>query len=237
MNSPLVSCLTATYGRFSVLQEALDCFLKQDYKNKELIILNNHPEPIRCNLPQVVVINDPGHPTLGDCRNALLELASGELLRTWDDDDLYLPWAISQGVARICDAEAWKPMYSWGWNVGENKITLDENVFEASITFRTDVVKRYGYQPSGGDEHNPLMQNIKFVVEEVGANGASYCYRWGTRYYRISGTLGSGSIEDRTRIWMDANQDTGNGQPLTPVDVTLLFNAIAVARERFFCMT
>ena len=57
------------------------------------IILNNHPEPLKCDLPQVQIYNEPGYETLGDCRNRLLELASGEFVRTWDDDDLYMPWS------------------------------------------------------------------------------------------------------------------------------------------------
>ena len=62
---------------------------------EELIILNNHPVPLICHLPQVTIINEPGYPSLGDCRNRLLELATGEYVRTWDDDDLYLPTAKS----------------------------------------------------------------------------------------------------------------------------------------------
>ena len=50
---PLVSCLTATAGRFSVLREAVACFLAQDYPEKELVILNNHPTPLVCDLPGV----------------------------------------------------------------------------------------------------------------------------------------------------------------------------------------
>lgn len=115
----LVSCLCATHGRFKVLQEAVSCFCAQDYQEKELIILNNHEVPIVCDLPGVRVINDEKYDTLGDCRNRLLELAGGYYIRTWDDDDLYLPWAISQGVERFPQDDSidiWQPERSWSWH-------------------------------------------------------------------------------------------------------------------------
>jgi hypothetical protein len=73
-NQPLVSCLTATYGRYSFLKEAISFFQDQDYPNKEMIILNNHPVPLVVELPNIKVFNFPGHRTLGECRNTLVDL-------------------------------------------------------------------------------------------------------------------------------------------------------------------
>ena len=238
---PLVSCLCATAGRFSVLREAVACFLAQDYPERELVILNNHPTPLVCDLPGVRVVNEAKYASLGDCRNRLLELAKGDLVRTWDDDDLYMPWAISQGVERIGDAQAFKPKFSWAWNVEEDRWSLDNNVFEAAMTVRTAVARKYGYKPaSGGDEHHPLSAGIEkeggCKLEDMGPR-ASYVYRWGTTLQRISGSLGCGcgkSIEERTREWVEANQDTGEGKPLTPSDLTQLWAELAKAvTEKF----
>jgi glycosyltransferase involved in cell wall biosynthesis len=218
---PLVSCLTATYGRFSVLREALACFAWQTYPNKELIILNNHPEPLTLwsgVALEIRVINKPGFPNLGACRNFLLKEAKGEFIRTWDDDDLYFPWAIQQGVDRIGSHLAYKPMYSW--DSRKNSVyTLGENVYEAAITFRRDFALEYRYKEAGGDEHQLLMNALhgecRLLDEEV---WASYCYRWDTPLNRISGSLGSHSLEERTEAWMKSNQDTGNGMPLAPAE-------------------
>jgi len=229
MAEPLVSCLTATHGRFSVLREALACFHLQDYENRELVILNNHSMPITCDLPKVRVYNEPGYSTLGHCRNRLLELARGELIRTWDDDDLYLPWAVRQGVEFLDGAPAFKPARSW--NSRRNKIyALDDNVYEAAMTTRVEVARKYGYLESGGDEHVPLLQGIEKEggcrKVDVGPLLASYCYRWDSGLHRISGLLGSATVEARTRAWENANRDFGNGGPLTPADVEGYFSAI-----------
>ena len=210
-----VSCLTATYGRAGVLREAVSCFLAQDYPDAELIILNNHPQPLVVPepLPRVRIVHEPVYPTLGDCRNRLLELADGEFVRTWDDDDLYLPWAIRQGVEGIGAAPSWKPQFSW--HSQRNSVYgLNWNRYEASWTVRADALRRIGYKPnSGGDEHAPLFA----LPMAEGDVLPSYVYRWGTALWRISGQPEI-PIEQRTADWMEANQDTGT--PIVPVDLS-----------------
>jgi glycosyltransferase involved in cell wall biosynthesis len=233
-----ISCLTATYGRYRVLSEAVTCFYEQDYSNKELIILNNHPAPLVCHLPQVMIINEPGYPSLGDCRNRLLELATGEYVRTWDDDDLYLPTALSQGIEYIRDYPAWKPARSWSWRVEQDIMTLNSNTYEASWTVRADVARKYGYGVmSGGNEHNVLHRGINTMGgvrrDEV---EPTYVYRWASGLCRISGTLNKNDLSDettrrRTARWMGRNNDTGDGRPIEPVDLTKYWERIERARN------
>lgn len=215
MNSkPLVCCLTATYGRLSKLSEVVTCFLEQDYENKKLIILNNHPSPLSCDLPNVTIFNESGYPTLGDCRNRLIELADGDFIRTWDDDDLYLPWTISQGVENIGNAAAWKPKQSWFW-FKEKPPELAENTFEAAMLVRIDVAKKYRYlATSGGNEHETLLRGIQkeggCQIKDLG-DLASYVYRWGWGMWHISGSLGGADIKKRTEDWRDKNTDVQDG--------------------------
>jgi len=59
-----VSCICATYNRSPqhqwLLEEAVESFLRQDYSEKELIILNDCPgQELVCDAPGVVVINIP----------------------------------------------------------------------------------------------------------------------------------------------------------------------------------
>lgn len=234
-----VSCLTATYGRYRVLCEAVTCFIQQDYQDKELVILNNHPVPLVCDLPQVTVFNEPVYPSLGDCRNRLLELATGEFVRTWDDDDLYMPWSISQGVENIGKAPAWKPKHSWGWQVAEDRIYLNGNKYEASWTTRTDVARRFGYiKLSGGNEHNSLENGLKELGGIVkGEVKPSYCYRWGSGLVRISGSLNKNdlsveTLRKRTERWKTHNDDTGQGKPIEPVDLSHYWKRFEEEYER-----
>jgi len=222
----LVSCLTATHGRYKVLCEAVTCFVEQDYSDKELIILNNHPVPLVCDLPQVTIYNEPGYQTLGDCRNRLLELADGEFVRTWDDDDLYLPWAISQGVEHICDDIAWKPLYSIGWRVDRDQLYLGGNAYEASWTVKTEIAKKFKYLSlSGGNEHNSLEIGIRKLggIKKDDVQ-PSYAYRWGSGLVRISGSLNKNDLSEETTIkrtnrWCSHNDDHGNESPIKLVSL------------------
>lgn len=229
-----VSCLMATHGRWSKVCEALACFLSQDYPFKELVILNNHPQPLRFDHPEVRILNEPRYPNLGACRNRLIDFVNGEFVRTWDDDDLYLPWAISQGVAHIGSAPAFKPRRSWLWEGREGGFRLCENVMEASWTVRADVVRKHRYQEGGGDEHNSLGRGIELEggirLRDFGPF-SSYVYRWGHGMHHISGTLGrADGLEARTAEWVSANQDTGNGRPLEPADLSAYWQRLS-----YFC--
>lgn len=99
---PVISCIMPTYGRPDYVNEAVQMFLDQDYPpdRKELVILNDCPgQTYTSDLPPdtgVRVINHPErYRTLGEKRNACIELANGELIAVWDDDDVYLPWRLS----------------------------------------------------------------------------------------------------------------------------------------------
>lgn len=92
---PFVSCITVTYGRFTLLQEMYWCWLQQDYLNKELIIINDQPElTITCKNPDVKIFNmSERFLTLGAKRNFSLDKISPDTkyVLTYDDDDLSFP--------------------------------------------------------------------------------------------------------------------------------------------------
>lgn len=236
--SPIISCLQATYGRHSLVERSLACFLRQDYPSAELIILNNHAVRMRLDraaIPpsladKIRIVNEPCYATLGACRNRLLQLARGQFVRTWDDDDIYLPWSLSQGMLGYQSAQAasphriipaWKPESSW-WINGKEPAELAANAMEASILIRTDVARKYQYQESGGDEHSPLLAGLAaeggIETEDMGI-GTGYCYMWGQNVQHISGTLGQGGgsqdVSVRTHNWRLAHRDTPR-RPLTP---------------------
>lgn len=221
-----VSCLQATHGRHALVERSLACFLMQDHPDRELVVLNNHSTPLVFDHPLVKIVNEPGHATLGDCRNRLLDFADGEYMRVWDDDDLYLPWTLSQGVDRIGAAMAWKPKRSWwfdgsGTGTGKKRepcFELASNAMEASILWRTGWVKGIGFRRGEGDESKPLLSALGTgpANEEIEC-WASYCYTWGCGAWHASGTLGNGaSSEIQAANWKVRNNDARVGQPLAP---------------------
>lgn len=98
-----VSCLCMTYCRPDLLEEAIESFHRQKHKDKELIILNdNNNIKLIYEHEDVKVINyQKRFKTLGDKRNASIMQASGDILMTWDDDDIHLPSRIFDTISNI----------------------------------------------------------------------------------------------------------------------------------------
>ena len=103
---PKVSCVCPTFARVHLLEEAVESFHRQDYPGeKELIICNDFVDQhIAYTHPEVRVINlQERCPNLGYKKNITYEYATGELILTWEDDDIHLPGRISRMVKSLQD--------------------------------------------------------------------------------------------------------------------------------------
>ncbi len=96
---PLVSCIMPTHNRRAFVPRAVQQFLAQDYPHRELIIVDDGGTDIVADLippdPRIRYIRYERRMTLGAKRNAACELARGELIAHWDDDDWIAPWRIA----------------------------------------------------------------------------------------------------------------------------------------------
>ena len=152
---PLVSCIMPTYGRADYVAESIEMYLAQDYPEKELIILNDCPGQIlEGSFPGVRIVNSPFRwEHLGDKRNAAIELAKGEYIAVWDDDDVYLPWRLSHSMEQIvrdsmpfyCAAEYWA---YWGEEKLEDNAAVSGWIWHPSFIFRKDDWKAVGGYPA-----------------------------------------------------------------------------------------
>ena len=89
---PLVSCIMPTYNRRAFVPQALEYFLRQDYPNRELIIVDDGNDAIGDlaeNLPGVRYHRLPARKSIGAKRNLACQQAQGEIIAHWDDDDWY----------------------------------------------------------------------------------------------------------------------------------------------------
>ena len=212
-----------THGRYNLTCQALACFLAQDHPHRELLILNHHPVPLILGITpptgtSVHIFNEPNTNTFGANLNLILDRAQGEFIRTWDSDDYFLPWCISQGVEMIGDKPAWKPARSW-FVQGES-VTLEANNFEPSILWRRDFVDALRFD-EGEVESTTLFDALPhhFVPRDEVGIWSPFVTMWANGVWHLSGSLGSGTPEERHRIWREHNQDTGKGRPLVPVCV------------------
>lgn len=109
--TPFVSVVCPTYNRREFLPYLLYIWQYQDYPadKRELIILDDSPAS---NADLIEMMSDPATPNvryihsperlvLGQKRNMLNELATGEYIICFDDDDYYAPNKISHQVAEM----------------------------------------------------------------------------------------------------------------------------------------
>ena len=97
----MISCLTITLNRLVLLKEAVRCYCRQTYPNRELIIVTDGTPQYRQAIDDYigwlgradiypVYMAESGQP-LGVLRNIALDVAKGTIVCQWDDDDLNHP--------------------------------------------------------------------------------------------------------------------------------------------------
>ena len=105
----LVSCITPTANRRRFLPASIACFLAQDHPARELLILDDGTDPVADLVPddpRIRYVRIPPGLTLGAKRNRACELAAGEIIVHWDDDDWYPGDRITRQAAALVERDA-----------------------------------------------------------------------------------------------------------------------------------
>jgi GT2 family glycosyltransferase len=106
---PLVSCVMPTRDRPNFVLQSVRYFRRQDYPERELLILDDGPGDLERKLPDDPRIRyvrmTPGM-SIGAKRNRGCQLARGSVIACWDDDDWYAPDRLSEQVKPLLAGEA-----------------------------------------------------------------------------------------------------------------------------------
>lgn len=105
-SQPLVTVYMPTYNRVELLQRAVDSVLQQDYRNIELIVVDDNSTDGTHEYLAKMADEDPrfkyfiNEKNSGACvsRNKAIFAAKGEFITGLDDDDYFLPNHISEFV-------------------------------------------------------------------------------------------------------------------------------------------
>ena len=109
ISEPLVTCIMPTHNRRSFVPQAIRCFLRQDYSNLELLVVDDGTEPIGDLMPtsdRIRYVRFDQKLTIGAKRNLACEKAHGEFIVHWDDDDWYPSWRVGAQVRAMLDRGA-----------------------------------------------------------------------------------------------------------------------------------
>jgi predicted O-methyltransferase YrrM len=101
---PLVTCIMPTANRRAFAPQAIEYFLRQDYAKTELLILDDGEQDISDVIPadrRIRYERMDRRATMGAKHNRACELARGEIIVHWDDDDWIADWRLSYQVACV----------------------------------------------------------------------------------------------------------------------------------------
>jgi len=104
VEAPLVSCIMPTYNRRLFVPQAIRCFLRQDYPNLELLVVDDGPQPVADCIPEsdrIRYIRLDRKATVGAKRNLACEQARGEFIVHWDDDDWYPSDRVTRQISAL----------------------------------------------------------------------------------------------------------------------------------------
>lgn len=232
-----ITCIAATCGRHLLMERSLRFFLNQRYENVDsatLLIFNNSVVPQKLTDTQefrdelgatkfVKLVNQSkdtttgqGYKTLGGIYNDALKHVDEdtEIIIHWDDDDIFLPDHISEGIKGFRKAKgmgkmAYKPAKSWFRHA--NGVDLMENVLEPSIFTDAFVIREYGYSLETTAQHlqwvNPLIRMNAILSDPEGK--PTLIYNWGDNIPTFK-TSGNPNEPRNFRNYRDFSQDHGN---------------------------
>lgn len=192
---PQVTAIMCTYGRFSCVERAVNCFIEQTYPNKKLLIFNTDTESPytqteKLSRNRIWVVNNSidfktklPYTNVGAIRRDALRLDYYEdgYVVTWDDDDIFLPHFMQQAVDRMQETglPSFKPEKSFFYS--GNNLRLVKNTLEASVVASMKKVMEYGYLLETGKEGlgwYTKMRDLKELNENDSYFVPSYCFNW-----------------------------------------------------------
>ncbi len=107
-----IAAVCITYLRPRQLGRMIRCFERQDYPDRELIILDDAGQYQNAKGDRWQLISVPRRfRSLGQKRNAAMSLVAPDTkaAAVWDDDDLYMPWALRATVDALERSKVSRP--------------------------------------------------------------------------------------------------------------------------------
>ena len=208
-------CLMPTYGRPALVQNAISCFLAQDYpaKRRRMLILDDAGQIAPQEGEGWSLLSTPVRmPTL-IAKYVVLEAVDAgwaDAFVIWDDDDIYLPWHLAEH-ARVLQYAQWShPKMVWSLYGGGPTLKSAPGRFWASAAVRRDLHRRLqGFIPSARADFDQAHLSAwrKYGGEPGRPEPPSYVYGWG-RAKHVSALITSPDNMD----WYTRHQITESGK-------------------------
>jgi mannosyltransferase OCH1-like enzyme len=177
---PLISCLCITKNETALVNKSIECFKKQIYPNKELIVVyeegNQYIDEIKqsnqdSNI-QYHEVSSEIKKTLGELRNISINLSNGEYISQWDDDDWHNP-------LRLIEQFYYMKKYNKNGSILRTWLVYDERNnklysrertdligWEGSVLFKKDSIQHF-YESLHRGEDTGFVQKIENEIQPI----------------------------------------------------------------------
>jgi glycosyltransferase involved in cell wall biosynthesis len=173
MSRPSVSIITPTHGREEFLSAIADCVRSQTYQDIEWLVLDDSAEPsveLSCHAwDRLHYMHSAERLTIGEKRNRLIDIAKGDVVVHFDDDDFYAPEYVSSVLASLVKEHS--------------DVSLLTGFFVAHL----DVDSIGYYRPSvkkGPAFHFGPKGVAPVKLENLNIPYIHLCYGWGYAYHK-----------------------------------------------------
>lgn len=203
-----IAACCITWRRPRLLAQLIECFNRQTYQERELLILDDsgqYPSQPSGDRWRVVSI-DRRFRTIGEKRNAAAALVSPDVdaMAVWDDDDIYLPWALAACVNAL-ESSPWaqpRQVLEWtpdgtGW-IRQQTFSEKEPyrlAYHGSWSYRRDAFVVCGGYPFSISEDWGLAREMQ---ARFGPSADTICGAFPDPFYVYSRSMsGSWHISER----------------------------------------
>jgi len=197
LDAPTISCIMPTYNRLPkdrhLVEESIESFLRQDFTNSELIILNDTPgQVLEFEHPRVRIINeDTRYPNLGEKFNALTDLCRGDFICPWADDDISMPWRLTYCFEQMHHERADYFVGDRFWFISGGGLSNKKGAFGHCMYTKKlhNTIGGYAQLSSGSDqdfEKRAKRAGFNVIRNDIAQEDCYYLYRWNTGASHLS---------------------------------------------------
>jgi hypothetical protein len=174
------SAICLTHGRRpEILAEAIECFRLLEVPTgweKELILLNDQPsQTLVCRVPGVRTINMRTVLGLGDKHRIAVDIADGDFIMPWDDDDIYLPHRLTVSARYLSD---WGFHTSFAWYSDSGPYRRSSNMHHCASFLSRELAARYSTGDHADTDARLFRSCPEIKATPVSDEEIYYIYRW-----------------------------------------------------------
>jgi glycosyltransferase involved in cell wall biosynthesis len=198
----MISVLTLTYRRKNLLEEAICSYLKQDYENSEMVIINDDPNTtynIDCENVKIFNLKNR-FDNISQKLKWGFDQCKYEYIYRLDDDDLLCPNALSLVESQIKENPGYE-IYRRDkhyYFVNNKFVNVGGNVNNGNVYTKKYLNKVKFTNKSFGEDFDITFKNNGKIHESV--ENPTMIYRWGMNTYHVSG-MGDIS-QERVNEWV-----------------------------------